>query len=194
MEFLNRLNRLGARAVFALLAVVAGGLVGVGLAIGELMHINPCPLCIFQRVLYLALAAVALCGALAPALRRLWGGLLGLIAAGGLATALYQSWMQFYPEAVTQCGFGEPTLIERLVDWLGMQWLDGQLVRLLFRGLPACRRLGRLASARLIWRPRPAVDFLQDFPVLPKPPAPRALASKLSTTLNATCSTGTTTN
>ncbi|MBA3996119.1 MAG: disulfide bond formation protein B [Candidatus Accumulibacter sp.] len=121
MEFLNRL---GARAAFALLAVVAGGLVGVGLAIGELMHINPCPLCIFQRVLYLALAAVALCGALAlaPALRRLWGGLLGLIAAGGLATALYQSWMQFYPEAVTQCGFGEPTLIERLVDWLGMQW------------------------------------------------------------------------
>lgn len=116
------LNRLGDRAVFILIAAVSSGLVGVGLAIGELMRINPCPLCIFQRVLYLALAAVALFGAAAPLLRRLWGGLIGLLSAGGLATALYQSWMQLYPETVTQCGFGEPTLIEQLVDWLGMQW------------------------------------------------------------------------
>lgn len=119
MEFLNRL---GARAVFTLIAIVSGGLAGAGLVIGELMRINPCPLCIFQRVLYLAVAMVALGGVLAPAARRLWGGLLGLVAAGGLATALYQSWMQIYPDTVTQCGFGEPTLIERLVDYMGTLW------------------------------------------------------------------------
>lgn len=119
MDFLNRL---GARTLFALIAAAGFGLVGVGVLIGELMRINPCPLCIFQRVLYLAVAAVALAGAVLPGCRRIWGGLIGAVSTGGLATALYQSWMQLNPESVTQCGFGEPSLIERFVDWLGMLW------------------------------------------------------------------------
>lgn len=116
------LQRLSARSCFAVIAAVAAALVGAGLLIGESMRLNPCPLCIFQRVLYLALAALALAGATGLGGRRLWGGALVLVSAGGLATALYQSWLQLYPEAATQCGFGEPNLIERLVDWLGMQW------------------------------------------------------------------------
>ncbi|HJV92829.1 MAG TPA: disulfide bond formation protein B [Azonexus sp.] len=116
------IRRLSARAGFAVIALASAGLVGAGLVIGELMRLNPCPLCIFQRVLYLAVAAEALAGVATPAARRLWGALIGLTSAGGMATALYQSWMQLYPEAATQCGFGEPNLIEQLVDWLGMQW------------------------------------------------------------------------
>ena len=115
-------QRLSARTGFAVIFLVAVGLVGSGLVIGELMRINPCPLCIFQRVLYLLVGAVALFGVLLPGARRLWGAVIGLLCAGGLATAVYQSWMQFYPETATQCGFGEPNLIEQLVDWLGMQW------------------------------------------------------------------------
>lgn len=116
------LQRLSARAGFAAIAVTSAGLVGSGLVIGELMRLNPCPLCIFQRVLYLAVAAVALFGVVAPGARRVWATLIGLLSAGGLATALYQSWMQLYPEAASQCGFGEPNLIEQLVEWLGVQW------------------------------------------------------------------------
>ena len=115
-------QRLSARAGFAVIAATSAGLVGSGLVIGELMRLNPCPLCIFQRVLYLTVAVVALLGVAAPGARRVWGALIGLLSAGGLATALYQSWMQLYPEAATQCGFGEPNLIEQLVDWLGVQW------------------------------------------------------------------------
>lgn len=114
--------RLSARAGFSLIAAASAGLVGGGLVIGELMRLNPCPLCIFQRVLYLLVAVFALFGVAAPGARRLWGSLVGLASAGGLATALYQSWLQLYPESATQCGFGEPNLIEQLVDWLGMQW------------------------------------------------------------------------
>jgi disulfide bond formation protein DsbB len=113
---------LSARAGFVLIGTTSAGLVGCGLVIGELMRLNPCPLCIFQRILYLAVALVAFFGAVAPKARRVWGGMVGLVAAGGLATAIYQSWLQLYPEAATQCGFGEPNLIEQLVDWLGMQW------------------------------------------------------------------------
>ncbi|HEX5802592.1 MAG TPA: disulfide bond formation protein B [Azospira sp.] len=111
-----------ARSAFALIAVAAAGLVGVGLVIGELMRLNPCPLCIFQRVLYLLVAFWALCGAIAPGLRRTWGLLIVASALGGMATAIYQTWMQLYPEAAIACGYGQPNPIEQLVDWLGMQW------------------------------------------------------------------------
>ncbi|MDQ5960069.1 MAG: protein dithiol:quinone oxidoreductase, partial [Pseudomonadota bacterium] len=39
------------RPAFFLLFIAAFGLVGSGLLIGEWMRLNPCPLCIFQRVL-----------------------------------------------------------------------------------------------------------------------------------------------
>ena len=44
------------------------------------------------------------------------------LAVGGAAVAGYQSWMQAFPYLVTECGYSDPNLIERLVDWLGMQW------------------------------------------------------------------------
>lgn len=110
------------RAAFSLLLLAALGLVGIGLVIGEWMRLNPCPLCIFQRVLYLVVGLWAFFGVLVPQGRRLWGGLIAATSAGGMATALYQTWMQLNPESATQCGAGELNLIERLVDWLGMQW------------------------------------------------------------------------
>jgi disulfide bond formation protein DsbB len=110
------------RPAFFLLFIAAFGLVGSGLLIGEWMRLNPCPLCIFQRVLYLVVGLWALCGVLVPQVRKLWGGLIAATSAGGMATALYQTWMQLNPETAVQCGSGELNLIERLVDWLGMQW------------------------------------------------------------------------
>jgi len=114
--------RLSTRSEFGLMAVASIGLVVAGLVLGELLNLQPCPLCIFQRVLYLVIAIFAVGGALLPGWRSLWGGLVGLTAAGGMATAFYQSWLQFAPDVSKECGFGEPTLIEQLVDWLGMQW------------------------------------------------------------------------
>lgn len=73
-------------------------------------------------MLYLGVAAFAILGVALPGFRRLWATLIALTAAGGLATALYQTWLQLYPEQATQCGYGEPNLVEQLVDWLGMQW------------------------------------------------------------------------
>lgn len=110
-----------------LLAVSLGafGLVGAGLVLGEVLNLNPCPLCIFQRVLYLLVGLFALLGALAagrPALRIGAGGLAIAAALGGVATAGYQTWMQAYPTLSMECGFSDPTLIERLVDWLGQLW------------------------------------------------------------------------
>lgn len=111
-----------ARAWFATLALGSVGLVAIGLEMQAMLRLSPCPLCIFQRVLYLAVGGLALLGFLLPVVRMLWGGLIALTGLGGMAVAGYQSWMQAFPHLATECGYADPNLIERLVDWLGMQW------------------------------------------------------------------------
>ena len=114
--------RMTNRLVFIVLALAALGLLGAGLAIGEMARLNPCHLCNFQRFIYMLLVGFAVFGALLPGLRRVWGSALLLTALAGFAAAAQQSWMQHAPEKVIDCGIGDPTLVERLVNWLGMQW------------------------------------------------------------------------
>ena len=114
--------RFSPRIAFGLLGLAALGLTLAGWLLGEVMKLQACPLCIFQRLLYLLIALLALAGALLPGSFCFWSALLGLTAAGGLATAAYQSWLQYLPSASMECGFGEPTLIEQIVDWFGVHW------------------------------------------------------------------------
>lgn len=113
------------RAWFATLALGCFGLVAVGLELQSMLRLSPCPLCIFQRLLYLAIGVSALGGVVLPVARMLWGALGGGLALLGGGVAAYQSWMQAFPELATECGYAEPNMIEQLVDWLGMQqpWL-----------------------------------------------------------------------
>ena len=115
---MRRSNRL----VFVLLTLFSLGLLAAGLVIGEIKHLNPCHLCNFQRFIYMLLAFLALCGALFPGWRKFWSLLIFIAAASGLWSALEQSWMQYAPQQVAECGFGDPTLVERLVNWLGALW------------------------------------------------------------------------
>lgn len=110
------------RAWFATLALGVFGLVALGMELQHLLRLAPCPLCIFQRLLYIVIGLLALAGMLLPAGRLLWSGLIALLAAGGVAVAGYQTWMQAFPHLATECGYSDPNAIERLVDWLGMQW------------------------------------------------------------------------
>ena len=110
------------RAWFATLALGCFGLVAVGLELQALFRLAPCPLCIFQRLLYLVIGVVGLLGFALPAGRMLWTGLGGALALGGFSVAAYQTWMQAFPELATECGYADPNAIERLVDWLGMQY------------------------------------------------------------------------
>lgn len=114
--------RISNRIAFGGLAAVALGLLATGLVLGELFRLQPCYWCNFQRLLYIALAFLGLCGVLLPGRGRLWGLLAGLVSLGGVLAAGKQSWMQFAPQDAIECGFGDPTLIEQLVDWLGGLW------------------------------------------------------------------------
>ena len=114
--------RISDRVFFGGLAIVSIGLLSSGLALGEIYRLQPCYWCNFQRFLYISLAGVSLLGVLLPRGRGLWLLLATLLTLAGVYAAGTQSFMQYAPQAVTECGFGDPTLVERWVDWLGGQW------------------------------------------------------------------------
>jgi disulfide bond formation protein DsbB len=114
--------RFSNRSIFAVLATASIAMLASALIIGELARLQPCHLCNFQRLLYMVLAFFALCGVALPGWCRLWSVLVALAAGGGVATALEQSWMQYAPQQAIECGFGDPTLSEQLINWLGVQW------------------------------------------------------------------------
>ena len=110
------------RAWFATLSLAAAGLVAVGYELQVLLRLAPCPLCIFQRLLYLTIAVLALGGFALPRARLLWGGLIALVGLFGFGVAGYQTWMQAFPELAKECSYSDPNAIEALVDWLGTQF------------------------------------------------------------------------
>ena len=115
-------SKVPVRAWFATLSLGCFGLVAIGMELQSMLRLAPCPFCIFQRLLYLVIGGLALLGFLWPVVRLAWAGLIGLLALLGAGVAGYQTWMQAFPELATECGYAEPNVIERLVDWLGMQW------------------------------------------------------------------------
>lgn len=119
----RRLADLRQRRIAALGAAAAALLlVATAVALTEWLQLNPCPLCIFQRVLDLALAALLFSAALLVATRAARWLLAAalLVASGGIAVAAYQSWLQFSPPQMS-CGPAAQGPIERLVTWLGEQ-------------------------------------------------------------------------
>ena len=112
------------RLAFALLAIISGGLLVSGLVLGRFAHLDPCYLCNFQRFLYIIVALLSASAALLNRWPRLWGLLIGLAALWGVASAAEQSWMQYFPDQVNECGFSDPTLAETIVNWLAVRWPD----------------------------------------------------------------------
>ena len=97
------------RMQFALGALACIGLMAYALYAQYHLHLDPCPLCIFQRVAVIAIGLVFLAGALhAPnssGARRTYAMLAVLAALGGIAVAGRQLWLQWLPaDQVPACG------------------------------------------------------------------------------------------
>jgi disulfide bond formation protein DsbB len=104
------------------LLALASALVALSsIALTAWLDLSPCHLCIFQRLLFMLMAVLAVAAMPRNGLSRLAGGLFAVIAAAGIATAGYQSWLQLQPPDTVSCIGGEMGPIERLVEWLGMQ-------------------------------------------------------------------------
>ena len=103
----------GGRAAYATLAFVSFGLIGVGLLLQHVVGLDPCPLCIFQRMAYLAVALFALLAAwLSPrAASRGFGVLVLAAALTGAGIAGRHVWLQMNPQSMS-CGPGLQTMLE----------------------------------------------------------------------------------
>lgn len=96
------------RMFFLAVFLVCTGLILFGLWLEHAKDLEPCPMCITQRVLFIAVGAVALVAALHGSKSRwariAYGVLLTVLAATGASVAARQSWIQHYPPPIQECG------------------------------------------------------------------------------------------
>ena len=99
------------RRVFLWLAAFSFGLLGFGVYLQHGLGLEPCPMCIMQRYLWLLLGLTALLGGLVlrSSPRRRWpvwgmGAVLLLVSLAGAYVAARQSWLQWHPPAFASCG------------------------------------------------------------------------------------------
>ncbi|MRW85083.1 disulfide bond formation protein B [Pseudoduganella sp. FT26W] len=86
------------RSLLLSIAIAAFGLIGVALYLQHGLDMLPCPLCVIQRYLFIAIGVCALIGAYVGKPKPLAPVGLGLLAAlGGLGTAGKHLWVLAHP-------------------------------------------------------------------------------------------------
>jgi protein dithiol:quinone oxidoreductase len=129
--------RLTPNRIFALTFAAGAGLVGGGLFLAQTLNLAACPLCILQRMLYLALALAALIALLLQRCRLSQTlAALGCIAAAGTGVfvAGYQVWLQRFAKDAS-CTANAPWW-EEFVYWAG------EKVPVLFEATGLCSEAG----------------------------------------------------
>lgn len=131
------MNKLTPRAIFVLTFLAGTGLVGGGLYLAKTLNLAACPLCILQRMLYLALALSSLIGLSLPRCRL--SQTLAALGNAGLAgtgafVAGYQVWLQRFATDVS-CTANAPW-------WEDFVYWAGEKVPLLFEATGLCSEAG----------------------------------------------------
>ncbi|GAA5177272.1 disulfide bond formation protein B [Niveibacterium umoris] len=101
------INRFSQRQRFSAIALFCFALIGVGLILQVLKHVQPCPMCIMQRYAFVAAGALAVLGALHNPLGRggqIYAALISLTALTGAGIGARQSWLQWFPPQFVECG------------------------------------------------------------------------------------------
>lgn len=97
-------------------ALVIAVLFGAALYLQHAMHQDPCPLCMVQRVIFIAMLALFAIAALHSPKRlgaRVYAVLIGLFALGGIAVASRHIWIQHLPkDELPACGPGLDYMLE----------------------------------------------------------------------------------
>jgi len=95
------------RLIYLAIFLACAGLMGFGLYLQHVEHLEPCPLCILQRYAFIATGLVALIAAIqgpGKVGRWLYAALIVAASGAGAIVAGRQSWLQHYPPKVLDCG------------------------------------------------------------------------------------------
>ncbi|MGQ0659024.1 MAG: disulfide bond formation protein B, partial [Chromatiales bacterium] len=142
-----------ARLMFLVMFLICAALLGFGYYLQYVTGLEPCPLCIFQRVCFILLGATALVAFLhnpAALGARVYASLASVSTLAGIVFAGRQVWLQHLPpEKVPACGPG-------LEYW--MQTLPvTETLRKVFRGSGECAEVDwtffglSIAEWSLLW-------------------------------------------
>lgn len=106
------------RVLFLGIFLACFGLLGFGLVLQHVMHLEPCPLCILQRIAFIAIGATALVAVVHNPGRRggiVYGSLLALFSVLGGGIAAWQVYLQHLPPGqVPECGPGLDYMLEAM--------------------------------------------------------------------------------
>jgi disulfide bond formation protein DsbB len=130
------LDKLSPRLVFAAIFLACLGLMGFGIVLQEVQGLEPCPMCIMQRVAFIVCGLIALAAAIHnPGVMgsRIYGVLVAAAAIAGGSVAARQSWLQHNPPKIVDCG---PDL-EFMLDSFPLV----QALPLIFRGTGDCSKV-----------------------------------------------------
>jgi len=96
------------RMVYAFIFLVCAGLiVNAIFYLQEYLGLDPCPMCILSRYIFIAIGAIALVGALHGPRRtgaRLYSSLIVLLAIAGIGVSARHSYLQHFPPKIESCG------------------------------------------------------------------------------------------
>lgn len=122
------------RVLFLFVFLACIGLMGFGLYLQHFEHLEPCPLCILQRIAFIAIGGTASLAAIHNPGKRGWtlyGGLLALLALCGGGVAAWQVWLQHLPPGqIPECGPG----LDYMLDALPLS----KILPLIFKGSGEC--------------------------------------------------------
>ena len=122
------------RPFYLLLVIGCSGLLGYGYYAQFYLGLEPCPLCIFQRIAYMGVIAVSLAALIHGPTNiglRIYSGLVTFIALVGGGIAGYQVRLQYLPEdELPECGPG----LDYMLDVFPLT----DVIRMAFTGSGEC--------------------------------------------------------
>jgi len=141
------------RLFYISIFLICGALLGFGLYLEHGKGLEPCPLCVFQRIAFISIAMIALIAALhGPDRMAVWfyNGLISLAALIGGGIATRQVWLQHLPaDQVPECGPG--------LDYILESFPLGLALKMILSGSGECAEIGwsflsfSIAGWSLLW-------------------------------------------
>lgn len=111
------MKNLSPRVVFAVVFAFCAGFIAYAIWLQEEQGLDPCPMCILSRYVFIALGIVCLAAAIhgpRGMMLKAYGALATLLALAGAGVSIRHSYVQRFPPAIESCGSDLDFLVSNL--------------------------------------------------------------------------------